>query len=70
MSGYDYQFVSLQPSTAVGGGLASPITTSGMDYQQFAELATIGWRVRAMSANPRYPDQLLVLLEKDIQETG
>jgi hypothetical protein len=67
MPGYEYQFVSLQPTA--GGALASPITTSGTGYEQFAKLAALGWRVRAMSVNPRYPDQLLVLLEKEIQET-
>lgn len=65
MPGYEYQFVSLQ-GQAQATPLTGPITKTGMEYEHFVELTKRGWRVRAMSPNPRYTDQLLVLLEREI----
>ena len=67
MPGYEYQFVSLQPqSVGSGDPFVNPFVENNVAYQHFSELTKGGWRVRAMSANPRYPDQLLVLLERDL----
>jgi Nucleotidyl transferase AbiEii toxin, Type IV TA system len=67
MSGYEYQFVSLQPQS-VGSAepFVTPFVENSFAYQHFTELTKGGWRVRTMTPNPRYPDQLLLLLEREL----
>lgn len=68
MPGYEYQFVTLQPQSAGSGDpFGNPLVENNVAYQHFTELTKDGWRVRTMTANPRYSDQLLVLLERELK---
>lgn len=63
MVNYEYRFISLQ-AVGMANELASPVDTSNVAYEHFATLTSNGWRIKAMSINPRYTDQVLIALER------
>jgi hypothetical protein len=63
---FEFRFYALHPALQSPLGLeidASAIDST--DERELDLLATRGWRMAGITVNPKYPDQLLVALQRE-----
>jgi hypothetical protein len=64
---FEFKFYALHPALQ---SAVNPTETSAVDKTDedgLAQLGKAGWRIVAMSVNPKYADQLLVALQRALE---